>query len=255
MPSTQRSGLSAALGLFVVVGLLLVGGTLAVSGGGILSSGGRLVGSPAETPTAAPAATIDPVTGEIVTRVEVADPGDEPAPDGESGDLRTSIAYTCDSGAIKDLSKGRWFLNEVQAGPRAGQDGDPDHDQVYWKMTRQPKNAKKATVVTMEWTTPKEAQERYGIGRVQGNRAIVVTFSGPLDITAGQTIESGELENAGIEQIKKIQLFEGQDKKVRTVIGIRSDSCARLVASGWGGKAKTKNARVSLDIEKFGTAS
>ena len=42
MPSTQRSGVSALVGLALVVGLLLVAGTLAVSGGGILSSGGRL---------------------------------------------------------------------------------------------------------------------------------------------------------------------------------------------------------------------
>jgi len=250
LPKVRRSGLSATVGFVLVIGLIIVGGTLAVSGGGILGSGGRFVTGPGVTASAAPLGSGDPGSGEVIGPLGSGDPGnantDTPTATG------TSFEYTCDDDAIKDLSKGKWFLSEVQAGVRSDEDGA--FDQVYWKMTRQSqKNVKKATTVTMEWTTPKEAQEKYGIPRVLGNRAIVVTFNGPVDITANQTIESYQLEAADIEQVKKIQLFESGGK-VRTVIGLRSDSCARMEAKGWGGKAKPKAARVILDIERIATA-
>jgi hypothetical protein len=122
-------------------------------------------------------------------------------------------------------------------------------------MSRQSKQAaKKGTTVSMEWTTPREAQDEYGIQRVLGDRALVITFDGPVDITANQTIESDQLEAEGIQQVRRIQLFEGTDGKVRTAIGLSSDSCARMEARGWGGKAAPASSRVILDIEDFETA-
>jgi hypothetical protein len=248
LPSTHRSGLSATIGLVLVIGLLLVGGSLAVSGGGILSSGGRLVSG--ADPSAAPTSLPEPVEGQVVIDDGDAigssspEPGEKPPAEG------TSFDYTCEDAAIKDLGKLRWLLSEVAAGPRVDEDGA--FDQVYWKMSRQSKNpVKKGTTVSMEWTTPKEAQQEYGIQRVQGERALIITFDGPVKITANQTIEAEQLEAEGIDQIRRIQLFEGEDGKVRAAIGLNTDSCARMEAKGWGGKATPANSRVILDIESF----
>ena len=46
-------------------------------------------------------------------------------------------------------------------------------------------------------------------------------------------------------------MFEGEDGKVRTVIGMRGDSCARMSSVGWTKKAKVRNGRVYLDVERF----
>ncbi len=246
LPSTQRSGLSATIGLLLVVGLLLVGGTLAFSGGGILGSGGRLVPGPEAGSTTAPLGSGEPVDGGILTG---SNDGNGIVPDATLTATSTAFDYTCDDAAITDKSKIRWLLSEVQAGPRSDEDGT--YDQIYWKLTQDSaKKNKKGTTVTMEWTTPKEAQQAYGIARVQGDRAIVVTFDGPVKITANQTIETAQLEAAGIDQVKKIQLFQGDDGKVRTAIGLSTDSCARMRASNWGGKAK-QNSKVMLDVENF----
>lgn len=247
MPSTQRSGLSATFGLLLVVGLLLVGGTLAVSGGGILSSGGRLVAQAGETPSTTPASV---QRGEDVPIIDGAD--EPPAEETVQADkVGTTFDYTCESGAIRDLSRSRWFLSEVAAGSRSDEGGR--YAQIYWTMTRQgTKKVKNGTTVSMEWTTPKEVQQRFGIERVTGTRAIVVTFDGPVDISTGSVIEDLALEGEGIEQVKKIQMFEDEEGTVRTVIGLRGDSCARMEARNWGGKAKTRNARVSLEVEDFG---
>lgn len=250
LPSTQRSGLSATIGLLLVVGLLLVGGSLAVSGGGILSSGGRLVAGAAASPSAAPSDSPASLDGQAPA--QVTDDPTEPEPEESTPVEGTSFEYTCEDGAIRDLGKLKWLLSEVRAGPRVDEDGA--FDQVYWKMSRQSKQAaKKGTTVRMEWTTPREAQEAYGIQRVLGDRALVITFDGPVEITANQTIESDQLEAESIQQIRRIQLFEGTDGKVRTAIGLSSDSCARMEARGWGGKAAPASSRVILDIEDFET--
>ncbi len=250
MPSTKRSGLSATIGLLLVVGLLLVGGSLAVSGGGILGSGGRLGAGGDASPTPAPQSSGAPDGGQVVIDGTEGGPQDPEATITATG---TSFGYTCDDGAIKDVTRLKWRLGEVQAGTRVGEDGA--FDEIYWTLSRQSKTrSKKGTTVTMEWSTPKDVQEQYGVPRVQGDRAVLITFDGPVSVTANQTIEAGQLEAEGIDQIKKIQLFEGADGKVRTAIGLRTESCARMEAKGWGSKKdKPANSRIVLDIENFGT--
>jgi hypothetical protein len=245
LPRARRSGISATVGFVMVVGLLLVGGTLAVSGGGILSGGGRLGGA-TETPTPELVA-VDGSEGDATVPLASADPEGVEAEASPTRDaLTTSLDYTCEDGAIKDLSKGRWFLNEVQAGIR------PDSDQVYWNMTRQSSDSRKSTVVRMEWMTPKKAQQTYGIQKVLGKYAVVITFDGPVDIPANQRIDTAVLEAEGIEQIKKIQLFEGKDGNA---IGLANKSCAKLSSVNWNRKsAKRKNGRVTLDFERFTSA-
>ena len=114
--------------------------------------------------------------------------------------------------------------------------------------------AANAATVTMRWSTPAALKERFGdaIGRVQGDRALLITFDGPLSISANAQIEQAELEDRGIEQIRRVQLFESPPGKVRTVIGIKGDSCARLGSVFWGNQKKPRdNSRVVLDVERF----
>ena len=248
LPKARRSGLSATIGFVMVVGLLLVGGSLAVSGGGILGSGGRFFGAEASpSPTPATATVIDSTTGDVLPIDLNGEGGDAtPKPSG------TNFDFTCEDAAIEDLSKGQWFLSDLAAGQREADDGTL-YDQVYWKLSRTTdRKVKNPVTVTMQWTTPDDAKERFGeaIGRVQGDRAILVTFNGPVDIAANATIESDQFDSENIDQIRRVQLFETKGK-VRTVIGLKSDSCARMRATGWGQKAKVDNARVVLDLERF----
>ncbi len=244
LPKVHRSGISATVGFILVIALLLVGGSLAVSGGGgLLSGGGRFFAEASPTPTPGPAvdASGAPI-GEAATETE--DPLDRTIK--ATG---VKFDYTCDDSAIKDLSRGKWYLSDVVAGLRTGDDGT-QYDQIYWKMSRTTKKkAKNGTNVTMQWSTPKALQDRFGIGRVQGDRALLITFNGPVDLATNSTIETGQLEDESIDQVKRVQLFE-KNGKVRTAIGLKGESCARMRATGWGTKAKLDNARVILDIER-----
>ena len=254
LPSAQRSGLSATVGLALVVGLLLVGGTLAVSGGGILNSGGRLVDSGGD---ASPGADVDGAAddegqGQLTppdgTLTGATDPGSTETGDGDPGGIGTSFDFTCENGSIRDLGRSKWFLSQFRAGERLSEEGD--YDRVTWEMSQRGSSGK-GTTATMEWTTPREARATYGADLVSGTRAIVVTFDGPVEITVEQQIDELLLEPENVVQVRTIDMFEGADGKVRTVIGVRGESCARMSSMGWTKKAKTRNGRVYLDVEKF----
>ena len=92
--------------------------------------------------------------------------------------------------------------------------------------------AKAGTTVGWSGRRP-GARATYGVELVIGQRAIVVTFDGPVDITVGQQIDELFLEPEGVKQVRTVDMFEGEDGKVRTVIGIRGDSCARMSSKGW----------------------
>jgi hypothetical protein len=237
------------VGLAMVIGLLLLGGTLAVSGGGILNSGGRLGVDPV-------ASTSPAVASSGAPRDDGSNPGTPPdtvdptGPDDGSqttAGAGTSFDFTCESGSITDLSASKWLLSQYTAGVREDEAGS--FERITWEMSKRG-TAKAGTTATMEWTTPKEARATYGATLVTGARAIVVTFDGPMDATVGQQIDQLLLEPEGIEQIRSIDMFEGDDGKVRTVIGIRGDSCARMSSVGWSKKGKVKNAKVYLDVER-----
>jgi hypothetical protein len=244
MPSAQRSGLSATIGLALVVGLLLVAGTLAVSGGGILNSGGRLGVDPVESEAPVVGASADPVDSTVVV---VPDPGEDGGPDTTT--IGTKFEYTCDTDAIKDLSRRKWALNQFSAGSRIPE----GYDQVTFSLTKQGSaKAKNAAIVGMEWLTPSEARSKYGApNRVQGSRALVLSFDGPVDITANQALDALLLEREDIDQLKNIQMFEDSEGNVHVIVGVRSDACARLEAKGWSKKAKFKNAKILLQVERF----
>jgi hypothetical protein len=238
----------------MVVGLFLVGGTLAVSGGGILDSGGRL----AVDPGASSSASGDPAAAESSPGVQ--GPGRQTESDGAGEPdgrdepsrgraLGTSFEYTCEDAAITDSSRGRWQLSQFRVGERLTDDGN--YDRVTWELTRRGgRKAGSGTDVTMTWTTPDAARREHGADLVSGQRAILITFDGPVSATVGQQIDDLSMEPEGVVQIRTVDMFTGEDGKVRTVIGLRGDSCARMSSQNWGRRSDKRNGRVYLDVEK-----
>ena len=242
----QRSGVSTTVGFVLVIALLLVGGSLAFSGGnGFLSGGGRFFGAAASpSPTPGPD-TLPGTTGQDAgTTAEVIEA--EPTPEARG----TKFDYTCDAAAIKDLSQGKWFLTDVSERTRTAEDGSL-YDQLYWDLQRTTdKKSDAPTTVSMQWSTPKKLQDRFDIKRVGGDRAILVTFDGPVTLDTNQTIEREQFDADGVDQITRVQLFE-RNGKVRTVIGLSEDSCARMRSNGWNKSSSKQAARVVLDLERI----
>jgi hypothetical protein len=247
--AASRSGLGATLGLAMVLGLLLIGGTLAVSGGGILNSGGRLGVAPGVSPSAGTgpvSAASSPGTDEPDEPSGQQGPEEPTRNDGPPG---TSFGYTCEDDAIRDLSKGRWQLSRFRVGPRSTEDGD--FDRITWEMTRRGgRDARSGANVSMAWMTPEDARRDLGADLVGGQRAIVVTFDGELSATAGQEVDDLSMEPEGVEQVRTVDMFTGEDGKVYTVIGLRGDNCARMSAQNWSRRSDKRSGRVYLDVQK-----
>jgi hypothetical protein len=177
----------------------------------------------------------------------VTDDGSEPA-EGETASVGNSFGYTCENAEITDLGRSRWFLSQFQVGDRTSDEGN--YDRITWEMSKRG-SSKNAATVTMEWTTPREARAAYGADLVSGTRAIVLTFDGPVETPVGQQVDELSLEPEGVEQIRTVDMFEDAEGNVRTVVGLRGESCARMSSLGWTKKAKVNNGKVYLDIEKF----
>jgi hypothetical protein len=167
-----------------------------------------------------------------------------------SGDaVGTSFEYTCEDAAIRDLSKGKWQLSQFRVGERLTDEGN--YDRVTWELSRRGRKSGAGTTVTMQWTTPEAARRDHGADLVSGQRAIVVTLDGPVSATVGQQVDDLSLEPEGVVQLRTVDMFTGEDDKVRTVIGLRGESCARMSAQNWSRKSTGKrNAAIYLDVEK-----
>ena len=245
MPGAQRSGLSAMVGLALVVGLLLVAGTLAVSGGGILNSGGRFGVSPLGSGSPDPGVDVALRTEDPALPLPTADGGTQPA---STEELTNVLATTCapESGAIRDANKAKWRVNRVTAGARL----DEGNDRITWELDRTAKG-KKATHVELEWMDIKAAKEAFELAQLSGQRAIVITFDGPVDIIVDQRIDAAALEVEGVSAMRGVQLFVGDDGKVRTVVGTRGEGCVTMSAPLWKqARNKTTKSKVFLDIER-----
>jgi len=236
MPSAQRAGVSATIGLGIVVVLLLVAGTLAVSGGGILSGGGRIgvAADASPSPSADTGDGTEPDGGSTGTGT-VGTPGQEGG---------TETDFSCTTAGILDPEKGKWSL----AGPSPST--QDDFDRLTFRLNKRGKGkASDATVVRFEFIPVREARETYDLRRVGGTRALVVTFEGPVSIDRNSFIELSELEAAGNESLRSVDIIGGDDGDVRAVIGVRGEGCAALSAPKWKKKGADKQARVYLDVK------
>ena len=238
MPSAKRSGLSATVGLGLVVVLLLVAGTLAVSGGGILNSGGRFGVTAEASPSASAPDGSDPTNGD-----GIAAGGPEDGEPVVTEPVGTATEFTCTAAAILDPSQGKWTI----AGPTPSKSGD--FDRLSFRFNRRGKGkAAESTVAKLEWMSPREARDAFGLARVGGQRALVLTVEGPASINRNSRIETSQLEAANADAVRSVDVFDGDDGVIHVVAGVRGNGCARLSAPKWDRKNPVEQARVFLDV-------
>ena len=215
-PGVGPSAASPVLGIVLVIALLLIGATLATSGGGILTRGGRLgvfvppsapapaVASPgpyAARPTAA--ATLQP--GSVATI----------APTGQPS------RFSCENATIHDASMSRWRLQTVRAGKRK------QFERVTLDLVRAG-HAKHAARATIRWMSPAEARETFGLPKFDGQRGLLVSFSGPVSMTGTQLIGQVDLSNEGMRSISGIYRFVDFDGGIRVFVALGDRTCADI---------------------------
>lgn len=235
---TGFSTMGSVVGLALVLALVLVGGTLAVSGGGILQHGGRLVVVPDVRPT--PGADVTPAPSRTSPAIvsAVAPPSTEPA---EATSSQAS-GYTCDNAEIRDATRSRWRLRAVRAGARRS------FERVTLELARGG-NVKRKARISMEWMSPSEARRVFGLPRFQGQRGLLLTFSGQVTSTGAQLIGGPDLASEGMDSIGGIYRFVDFDGVARTYVALRDGACARLRAPQLQSEGRgPRNATILLDF-------
>lgn len=268
LPSERGAGIAAVVSLVAIVVIAGLAGFLVLRGfestptTAVTSATGapsvdpsqdaRPPGSGALVPSDVPAITPDvdpsldpagPTEGPDAATTPPEEPTPEPA--GEPTDrptanpLSTRTGWTCDAAAIQDPLSGRWRIAEARW---ARQDG---FDRLTFDLTRLGGSVRRGTIVRMEFLRPSRAASRYDVDTPIGDRALVLTFDGPLNLRSAMSAQPG------LRAIASLGARTDADGVVHAVIGVPGNGCARLIANDWrNGDDGTTTARLIVDIRR-----
>jgi hypothetical protein len=257
LPSDRGTGIAAIIGLAVVVGIVGGAGALIYKGFQANASGGpgaSFVAIASNRSGASPGSSMPSASGEPsssgrpgVSQAPAA--SGEPVPTDEPGataaptprptktPVSTITAWTCKSGSIGDPLKGRWRIE------RASWNSGATSDRLTLALTRMSGGAKPATSVKLEFISPGKAASLYGITRPVGDRALVITFDGPI------TVGIPKVGIPGLRAIESVDVRRDTSGVAHAVIGVSGDGCARLNVPDWrSGADKVPTADVLIDV-------
>jgi hypothetical protein len=267
LPSERGAGIAAVISLVAIVAIAGIAGFLVfrgfdsaptTAGAGATASpslvvpasgGPTATAEPTQAPTEAPGAvaTDDPGAEPTPDAGDPTDdPGDEatPDPDEPSAEptakpLSTRTSFTCDDAAIQDPLGGRWRVTGIRSGQRDG------YDRLTFDLARLQGSTRTGAIVGMEFLRPARAASRYDVTMPDGDRALVITFDGPI------ALRSDIATRPGLTALASVAARTDGDGVVHAVLGITGDGCARLVANDWrNGGDDTTTAKLIVDIQR-----
>ena len=234
LPSDRGSGIAAILGLLVVVGLVGGAGFLILRGAqaGPAGPGASQVALASRAPSRSLAAAsiepavssepgeAQPVASDPPAATDEPQATDEPSQTDEPGPAKTPAssatrsAWTCKTGSIVDPLRGRWRI--IRANWKSG----TSSDRITLSLSRTSGTAPKpGTTVALAFMSPGKAASTLGVTRPLGDRAIVLTFDGP--VTPATTMV-GQPDMRVVESVD----IRRDDSVSRT----RSSACPVMVA-------------------------
>lgn len=198
--------------------------------------------TPGPDTTHDPDATRRPDATRTPRPTEEPEPTDEPEPTERPEPTATSLGtrtrFTCDAAAIRDLSGRRWRV------ARASWGDSGSADRLTLHLNRSTGTTRRGTTVRMEFLSPSRAASRYGVSRPPGDRAVVLTFDGPL------TINSPLVGGPSMRALQSVDVRRDGDGVVHAVMGIDGDGCVRMTASGWDADDRSTTAEVVLEVRR-----
>lgn len=259
LPSERGAGIAAVLSLAAIVVIAGVAGylvfrsfeTTTVTAGASATSGAPSlpaplgsaatpagVASPVIGPTGAPsvAATSDP--GDTPTAEPTDAPGDDPTKEPETT-LSTRTGWTCDPASVQDPLRGRWRIAQARWGRQES------FDRLTFDLVRLQGSVRRGAIVSMDFLRPGRAASRYDVATPVGDRALVISFDGPLSLR--QPISA----RPGLTALESVEARVDDEGVVHAVLGISGDGCARIIATDWrDGSDRTTAAKLVIDVRR-----
>jgi hypothetical protein len=188
-------------------------------------------GTPAADPTLLP--TEDP--GAETTQ----SPDESPTEGPTERPLSTRTSWTCRDAAIQDPLEGRWRILQVRWGRMDG------FDRLTFDLGRLDGQARRGAIVRMAFMKPGRAASRYDVDTPMGDRALVLTFDGSVNLRRGVSA------TPPIATVGSVVASTDADGVVHAIIGVKGDGCARIVANDWrNGSDETTAAKLVIDIRR-----
>ncbi len=162
-----------------------------------------------------------------------------PRPTKVPGAVSTLSQWSCKSAAIGDPFKGRWRI------ARASWNRGVTTDRLTLSLTRLSGGNKNGTSIEMAFMSPAKAASTYGVTRPLGDRAIVLTFDGPINV--GTTM----VASPGLQALETIDVRKDAAGVTHAVIGVSGTGCARLNSPDWrSGSDSLTSADLLLDVRR-----
>jgi hypothetical protein len=253
LPSDRGAGIAAVISLAAIVVIAGIAGFLVFRGFDTTTTAGASAttsappassGAPAVTEPPTPSddpVIVDPTASPTETPNEepTEEPGDEPTEGPTARPVTTRTDWTCEDASIQDPLKGRWRITQTRWGRQS------EFDRLAFDLTRLDGSARRGTEVTMEFLRPARAASRYDVDTPTGDRALVITFDGPINLRAAMSAQPP------LTSVGSLTARTDADGVVHAIVGIEGDGCARLVANDWrNGDDSTTTARLLIDIQR-----
>ena len=145
--------------------------------------------------------------------------------------------FTCDTGTISDPLDQRWRVATWKTHAK------PGWDEVVLSLVQTPGTTRKGTPITLDWMDPKAVSATYGLAKPPGDRALVVSFNGPI------TINQPFNETLAMTAMQSMDVEMDSGNVVRAVIGVNGQGCGRLSAPTWADGTATDTVDIIIDVK------
>lgn len=273
LPSDRGTGVAALVGLVAVVlvaggaGFMVYRGFQARADSGAPGASHIAAASVAPTSTpgpaspgasAAPGSSVAPSVPVVVLQTpgpdqtpdvtnppatqgpaDTPEPGPTPTPRATPAALGTRMSWTCKPTGIQDPTKGRWRISRASWSPGS------TTDRLTLTLTRVSGSTKSGTIIGAAFMPTAKAASTYHITRPNGDRAVVLTFDGPI------TVGTSMAASPAMRVIETIDVRRGADGVTHAVIGVTGSGCIRLDAPDWAnGDPALTTAALVLDVRR-----
>jgi hypothetical protein len=99
------------------------------------------------------------------------------------------------------------------------------------------------TTARLEWLNPNRVEDRFGFSEPEGDRALAVSFDGPVVIRQGIDVDDMD----GVDAASSIEIDMDGDV-ARIVVGVNGEGCARMAAPEWTQGSTADEAFLTIDI-------
>jgi hypothetical protein len=257
LPSSHGTGIAAVLGLGAVV-VILAGAAFLIFRGfnspetganALTPTPGNIAANPTVAaslpqvidptvppdPIASPAPNPSPARPERTLRPE---PTERPTPTPSPEPVGQETRWSCEDVSILDASRGTWRIQRVNWSDRGR------FDQLTLTLVRENGRAPRpGTTALLEWVQPRRVGIRFGFVQPSSNRALAVSFDGPVVIRQGIQVDDMD----GVDTAASIQIDMDEDT-ARVIVGVNGDGCARMAAPEWVRGSSAGEAFLTIDV-------